>query len=207
MQRPPAGTGIPIEGLTTTEVRAFPMADPQVSAPACAQGVLHVRTRHRDRFTVVGNHLAQHRALTLTAIGLAVHIQSLPDGARVDIKSLAERFPEGETRIASALRELEAHGYLSRTRRRLPGGRIVTRTVAYDRPPGTGRHTPVAPGVRPVRATPAGSPVAPVIRAAQDGDAGAAASRRGGGRSRGGCRSAHAGRPMPRRCPSAMPVS
>ena len=136
------------------------MADPQVSAPSCAPfpvpgpGVVHVRTRHADRFTVVGNHLAQHRGLTLTAIGLAVHIQSLPDGARVDIRSVAARFPEGETRIASALRELEAHGYLSRTRERLPSGRVVTRTVAYDRPPGGER---ARGGPPPRRATAAGA--------------------------------------------------
>lgn len=69
------------------------MAEPEITAPSPAQdraqGVVHVRARHTDRFTVVGNHLAQHRELTLTAIGLAVHIQSLPDGARVDIKTLA----------------------------------------------------------------------------------------------------------------------
>ena len=127
------------------------MADPKVSAPSRAHGVVHVRTRHTDRFTVVGNHLAQHRELTLTAIGLAVHIQSLPEGARVDIKSLAARFPEGETRIASALRELEAHGYLSRTRERLPSGRIVTHTVAYGRPRG-GEQQALRPG-RPVPVT------------------------------------------------------
>jgi len=110
------------------------MAEPQITARSRAQGVMHVRHRHTDRFTVVGNHLTQHRELTLTAIGLAAHIQSLPEGARVDIKTLAERFPEGETRIAAALHELEAHGYLSRTRERLPSGRIVTRTSSYDRP-------------------------------------------------------------------------
>ncbi|GHJ19583.1 hypothetical protein [Streptomyces albus] len=55
-----------------------------------------LRHRHRERFTVVGNHLAQHRELSLLAIGLAVHIQSVPDGTRVDIKSLSARFPEGE---------------------------------------------------------------------------------------------------------------
>ena len=129
------------------------MAKPQISAPSRAQGVLHVRHRHTDRFTVVGNHLAQHGELTLTAIGLAVHIQSLPEGARVDIKTLAARFPEGETRIAAALHELEAHGYLTRTRERLPTGRIVTRTVSYDRP-GAVRHAPAAPRPRAVRAVP-----------------------------------------------------
>ncbi|GAA2409816.1 helix-turn-helix domain-containing protein [Streptomyces glaucosporus] len=116
------------------------MAEPQLSAPSRTpsgvprSGVVHVTVRHTERFTVVGNHLAQHGELSLTAIGLAVHIQSLPQGARVDIRTLAARFPEGETRIAAALRELEAHGYLERTRTRLPGGRIVTRTVSYNNP-------------------------------------------------------------------------
>ncbi|MDN0193714.1 helix-turn-helix domain-containing protein [Streptomyces sp. S.PNR 29] len=139
MRRPPAGTGIPIEGLTTEEVEAFPMDTQHLSAPACAQplnprGITHINTKHTTRFTVIGNHLTQHRRLTLTAIGLACHIQSLPSGTRVDIKTLAARFPEGETRIAAALRELEAHGYLARIRERLPSGRIVTHTVSYNQP-------------------------------------------------------------------------
>ena len=110
-----------------------------LSAPSCAQplnprGITHVNTPHTTRYTVVGNHLAQHRQLSLTAMGLALHIQSLPAQARVDIKTLAARFPEGETRIAAALRELEAHGYLARIRERLPSGRIVTHTVSYNQP-------------------------------------------------------------------------
>ncbi|WP_030952235.1 DNA-binding protein [Streptomyces sp. NRRL S-481] len=112
------------------------------SAPACAQplnprGITHINTKHTARFTVVGNHLTQHRRLPLTAIGLACHIQSLPSGARVDIKTLAARFTEGETRIAAALRELETHGYFARTRERLPNGRIVTHTISYNHPSAT----------------------------------------------------------------------
>lgn len=118
---------------------------------------------------MVGNHLAQHRELSLLAIGLAVHIQSLPAGARISIKALAERFPEGETRIAAALRELEAHGYLERTRERLPSGRVVTRTVSHNQP-GTcaeaaappARKAPARPApqadVRPTPAPPADAP-------------------------------------------------
>nr|WP_308409605.1 helix-turn-helix domain-containing protein [Streptomyces sp. A3M-1-3] len=96
--------------------------------------MVHDNVQHTTRYTVVGNHLAQHRELTLVAIGLAVHIQSLPAGARIGIKCLAARFPEGEARIASALQELEAAGYLARTRERLPSGLIVTRTVSYNQP-------------------------------------------------------------------------
>ncbi|GAB2470269.1 helix-turn-helix domain-containing protein [Streptomyces incanus] len=83
---------------------------------------------------MIGNHLAQHPDLSLLAIGLACHIQSLPTGAAADIKTLAARFPEGPTRIAAALRELETHGYLRRTRERTPTGRIVTRTVSCNQP-------------------------------------------------------------------------
>ncbi|MDX3177485.1 helix-turn-helix domain-containing protein, partial [Streptomyces scabiei] len=54
-------------------------------------GVIHDNSRHSTRFTVVGNHLAQHPELSALAIGLAVHIQSLPTGARVDIRTLAGR--------------------------------------------------------------------------------------------------------------------
>lgn len=131
-----------------------------LSAPSCAQplnprGITHINTKHTARFTIVGNHLAQHRLLSLTAIGLACHIQSLRSGTRVDIKTLAARFPEGETRIAAALRELEAHGYLARIRERLPSGRIVTYTVSYNQPQPRAVHagvshapgTPVAPEI------------------------------------------------------------
>ncbi|MGW5655820.1 helix-turn-helix domain-containing protein [Streptomyces humi] len=118
------------------------------SAPSCAEsrvaarkhpnrgsgGLTHDNARHTSHFVVIGNHLAQHPTLSALAIGLGVHIQSLPKGAQVDIKSLALRFPEGRDRIGAALRELEAEGYLRRERERIPDGRIVTRTVSCNQP-------------------------------------------------------------------------
>ncbi|MFD8813871.1 helix-turn-helix domain-containing protein [Streptomyces sp. NPDC059627] len=101
-------------------------------------GVTHVRTYQSGHYTVVGNHLAQHRELSLTAIGLATHILSLPEGAPVDIRSLTDRFTEGRDRIAFALRELEAHGYLERVRERTEAGRLFTRTYAHHTPGGAG---------------------------------------------------------------------
>jgi hypothetical protein len=138
------------------------MADPQsnaaLSAHPCATrplpegaqraGVIHVRHWHHDRYTVVGNHLAQHARLSATAIGLAVHIQSLRDGASVTAKALTLRFPEGETTIRRALNELEAAGYLERRRVPLTGGRFATRTFSYDKP----GCSPPAPERRPARA-------------------------------------------------------
>ncbi|MFF8831944.1 helix-turn-helix domain-containing protein [Streptomyces sp. NPDC015131] len=114
---------------------------------AAGGGVVHDNSRHTTRFTVIGNHLAQHSELSLLAIGLAVHIQSLRSGAKVDIDTLAARFPEGRIRIAAALRELEAHGYLRRTRVRTAGGHMVTRTVSCNQPGRSG--APEEPRPRP----------------------------------------------------------
>ncbi|MGW1139439.1 helix-turn-helix domain-containing protein [Streptomyces zhihengii] len=147
------------------------MDTPQISAPSRAPsrvpgrvtafGVVHVHAIHTERFTIVGNHLAQHGALSLTAIGLAVHIQSLPDGAKVGVKALSARFPESEARIAAALRELETHSYLRRFVERLPGGKVVTRTLSYARPEGVREAVPPEP-VRPVEPVrPAAAPVEP----------------------------------------------
>ncbi|MEU5546668.1 helix-turn-helix domain-containing protein [Streptomyces sioyaensis] len=116
----------------------------------------HIRPYQPDRYTIIGNHLAQHRELSLTAIGVGTHILSLPEGASVDIRTLAARFPEGRDRIAFALRELEAHGYVERVRERTAEGRVITRTYAH--------HAPAAPEVADVTAPQqgeAGPPPAP----------------------------------------------
>ncbi|MGW7485592.1 helix-turn-helix domain-containing protein [Streptomyces sp. NPDC054786] len=121
------------------------MAEQKLNAPARAQyevrrspaGVRKVTEYQDPGYTIVGNHLAQHRSLSGLAIGLAAHIQSLPEGAPVDIRTLARRFPEGRGRIAAALRELEAYGYLERVRRRTDDGRMVTVTISYNNPEAT----------------------------------------------------------------------
>ncbi|MFJ9573325.1 hypothetical protein [Streptomyces bacillaris] len=153
--------------MTTQQGTALTHALAEVPGPLPTSGVIHVATPHTSRFTIVGNHLAQHAELSLTAIGLGTHIQSLPTGSRIGIKSLAARFPEGETRIAAALRELEAHGYLHRTRVRLANGRITTRTVFRNQPGPMGAPQPEppaptsAPAPAPAPAPPPASAPAP----------------------------------------------
>ncbi|WP_432008342.1 hypothetical protein [Streptomyces parvus] len=120
--------------MDTQHDNALAHALAAIPGPVPPSGVLHVVIPHTSRFTVVGNHLTQHTELSLVAIGIAVYIQSLPAGAEVSIKALAARFPEGEVKIACALRELEAHGYLHRTRVRLARGRVATRTVFCNQP-------------------------------------------------------------------------
>ncbi|WP_137993944.1 helix-turn-helix domain-containing protein [Streptomyces vilmorinianum] len=137
------------------------MAYSQPSAPSRASGLIHRNVKHTTRYTVVGNHLAQHRKLSLLAIGLAVHLQSLPAGASVGIKALAARFPESELRIAGAMRELEAHGYLERFNERLPNGRLAPRTISYNRPGAEPDPVPRTPEPPPDAPPPASPPIPP----------------------------------------------
>lgn len=147
MRRPPAGTGIPIEDLTTTEGTNFPMDTQQVSAPSRvpSSGVVHINIRLTDGYSIISNRLSQHRDMSLLAIGLGTHIQSLPAGRRIGVKALAAIFPESEARIAAALRELEHHGFLRRTRERVQGGRVATRTESYNHPEAATRRAGAAP--------------------------------------------------------------
>ncbi|WP_103511339.1 hypothetical protein [Streptomyces sp. SM13] len=163
--------------MDTQQNTALTRALAEVPGPLPTSGVIHITIPHTDRFTVVGNHLAQHPDLSCTAVGIAVRIQSLPQGTEVGIKALAARCKEGQKRIAAALRELEAHGYLERFRDRLPGKKVITRTVFCNQPaalvhprrpaaeahPRPAASAPVrVPAVIPVQApAPEATPVAP----------------------------------------------
>ncbi|MFJ8844114.1 hypothetical protein ACIRFF_14555 [Streptomyces cyaneofuscatus] len=119
----------------------------QISAPSRApsSGVVHINIRLTDGYAIISNRLSQHRDLSLLAIGLGTHIQSLPAGRRVGIKVLAAIFPESEAAIAAGLRELEQHGFLRRTRERVGGGRVATRTESYNHPEAAARRAGAAP--------------------------------------------------------------
>ncbi|MEV6857551.1 hypothetical protein AB0M89_27615 [Streptomyces microflavus] len=121
----------------------------QVSAPSRApsSGVVHINIRLTDGYTIISNRLSQHRGMSLLAIGLGTHIQSLPAGRRIGIKVLAATFPESEAAIAAGLRELEHHGFLRRTRERVGDGRVATRTESYNHPEAAARRA----GPTPVR--------------------------------------------------------
>ncbi|MFQ6852299.1 hypothetical protein AAIB46_15550 [Streptomyces sp. 35M1] len=142
----------------------------QVSAPprAPSAGVVHINIRLTDGYTIISNRLSQHRGMSLLAIGVGTHIQSLPDGRRVGVKALAERFPESEVRIAAALRELEEHGFLRRTRVRAGGGKLATRTESYNHPEAAARGRERVRAAVPVAApeVPAVAAVAPEPEAA-----------------------------------------
>ncbi|MGW6836066.1 hypothetical protein ACWGCI_22035 [Streptomyces sp. NPDC054949] len=161
--------------MDTRQLNAPPRASSRVRPATHRSGVQHVTTRHTSRYTVVGNHLAQHRELSGLARGVGLYIQSLRAGSPVGIKELSKHFPEGVTRLASALRELEAHGYLERSVVRLPDGRMATLTYWHNQPgavpEATVRAARPARSPRPPRASrpPRAPRPSPVERAPEPG--------------------------------------
>ncbi|MFE9461852.1 hypothetical protein [Streptomyces californicus] len=136
--------------MDTQQNTALTRALAEIPGPLPTRGVVHITLPHTDRFTVVGNHLAQHPELSLTAIGLAVRIQSLPRGTDISIKTFAAQCREGERLIASCLRELETCGYLQRSRERRSNGRITTRTLYCNHPAAlTAHYAQARPGTLP----------------------------------------------------------
>lgn len=74
-------------------------------------------------FTVIGNTVLNDSALHLKSLGLYVKLVQLPDTWRFTERGLASLFDnDGRDSLRTALRELEAHGYLRRYQRREADG-------------------------------------------------------------------------------------
>lgn len=90
--------------------------------------------RTRD-YTVMCNHHLKNPALSLKAKGLLSMMLSFPDEWNYSERGLAAICKEGVDAIHSAIKELEANGYMERHQLRGKGGRIVdTEYVIYERP-------------------------------------------------------------------------
>ena len=90
--------------------------------------------RKQRGFTILDNSLLQNTTLSFGARGLAGYVLSLPPGAQVDIRTLAETNPEGRQAIAGFMKELEETRYLVRTTVRGERGRFHTTTTLYEEP-------------------------------------------------------------------------
>jgi hypothetical protein len=74
-------------------------------------GATILRKRVRSGFTQVPNETIRDGGLSFKAVGVLVHMLSLPDGAKISADQLAEAHREGRSAILSALQELRDGGY------------------------------------------------------------------------------------------------
>ncbi|MEU6667587.1 helix-turn-helix domain-containing protein [Streptomyces sp. NPDC046727] len=94
------------------------------------------RTQHTSGFAVLPNTVLRDRRLSFSARGILAYLLSLPDGAREDVRTLADRNPGlGRRGVSKAVDELIEHGYyVRRTWRDAETGRVRTETFVFDVP-------------------------------------------------------------------------
>ncbi|GAA3807750.1 hypothetical protein ACFS5L_28380 [Streptomyces phyllanthi] len=93
------------------------------------------RTTPKRAFSVFSNALLRDRSISWCAVGVLTYLLSLPNGARVTIRTLAEQRKEGRARIAAALHELEESRYLRRVvRKSRETGQLFTVYEVFDAP-------------------------------------------------------------------------
>ncbi len=88
------------------------------------------RAPHRSGFTIITNEAIQDISISLKAKGLLHYILSLPEDWNISINGLSVCLKESETAIRSAIKELEAAGYLYRTQ--IPPSKSATHRIEYS---------------------------------------------------------------------------
>ena len=88
------------------------------------------RVNKTRNYTIMANHHLRNRELSLKGKGLLSLMLSLPDEWDYSALGLASLVPDGRDGVQAALKELEKHGYLSRTKTRDQYGKITG--VIYD---------------------------------------------------------------------------
>lgn len=97
-----------------------------------------LRKRLDSRFVQVPNDTARDRRLSFKAVGVLVHILSLPDESPISADYLAEGHTDGRSAVLTALRELTEAGYYRAERRRTEAGtfrmEVTVSNVPMDQP-------------------------------------------------------------------------
>ena len=97
-------------------------------------GATILRKRVKSGFVAVPNETSRDDKLSFKAVGVLVHMLSLPDGARIsaDLLAGAGEGKEGRSAVLSALQELRQAGYYRTVKERGPDGRLFTVVEVSD---------------------------------------------------------------------------
>ncbi|MBO1337698.1 hypothetical protein [Streptomyces sp. VRA16 Mangrove soil] len=106
---------------------------------------IHRIPRHARNFTVIDNAALRDKRLSHTARGILAYVLSLPSGAKVNVRTLSDEFPQGRRAVSNARAELRELGYwVTRTERDPRTKRIVSSVDVHEAP---GRGSDAAPVV------------------------------------------------------------
>lgn len=100
-----------------------------------------MRIVKQNNFSIVSNAIIRDTRLSLKARGLLILMLSLPECWEYSITGLAKVSGEGKDSIRAGIKELEDVGYLVRTRKHLPNGRLGDMEYTLYESPNTKKPT------------------------------------------------------------------
>ncbi|MFE6066953.1 helix-turn-helix domain-containing protein [Streptomyces sp. NPDC056525] len=112
---------------------------------------IHRIPNHDREFVIIANKAIQDRRLSHTARGILALVLSLPDGARENVRTLSDNYPQGRSAVAKAVAELRRLGYwVTTTARDDETNQIVSSVDVYELPPQASFPVPTHPVTGPV---------------------------------------------------------
>ncbi|MFJ6410727.1 helix-turn-helix domain-containing protein [Streptomyces hydrogenans] len=117
---------------------------------------IHRIPKHDREFVIIANKAIQDRRLSHTARGILALLLSLPDGVRMNVRTLADDYPQGRRAVERAVSELRLLGYwVTLTVRDERTHRIASTVDVYELPlpasaPMPGAPVPTRPVTGPV---------------------------------------------------------
>lgn len=94
---------------------------------------MRIRKNTNHNFTLVDNAILKE-GMSLAALGLYFYLISKPDNWNFSIKGSSAQLANGVESIRTAIKELEEHGFLSRSQSRLSGKFGTGVWVIFDQP-------------------------------------------------------------------------
>lgn len=93
-----------------------------------------IRVSKTTDYSCINNQPLRNNSLTWAARGLLAYLLSMPDDWITSTDYLVEQSPGGRDHVLRLLRELENHGYLSRTKKRDSKGKWIWEHVLREVP-------------------------------------------------------------------------
>ena len=90
-----------------------------------------LKNKTRDNFTMISNNILRDKNLSMKDRGVLCTIFSLPDGWEFSVAGLSSLVSDGVDAISASIRNLEALGYLVRTKKRDACGRFTTEIEVF----------------------------------------------------------------------------
>ncbi|MFI6205897.1 hypothetical protein ACIBAI_05780 [Streptomyces sp. NPDC051041] len=96
---------------------------------------IHRIPSHERDFVIIANKAIQDPRISHTARGILAFCLSLPSGAKVNVRTLSDNFPQGRSAVAKAVKELREFGYwVTKTERDNETNQIVSTVDVYELP-------------------------------------------------------------------------